>query len=104
MVLLGTKFFPWLPKSWRSMPAKKPSAPNSLNIVDSLLLALVEGTETSGRSFEALCRSCNGKDLQNIAAELETYRLNAANFYHRVRSIFFLEALHRYFLPPLYRA
>ncbi|MBK9992074.1 MAG: UTP--glucose-1-phosphate uridylyltransferase [Verrucomicrobia bacterium] len=39
-----------------------------------------------------------------MAGELEEYRQRAANFYHRVRSIFFLEALHRYFLPPHYPA
>jgi hypothetical protein len=39
-----------------------------------------------------------------MAGELEDYRQRATNFYHRVRSIFFLEALHRYFLPPHYPA
>ncbi len=39
-----------------------------------------------------------------MAVELEDYRQRAGNFYHRVRAIFFLEALHRYFLPPHYAA
>ncbi len=39
-----------------------------------------------------------------MAAELEAFRRETPNFYHRVRAIFFLEAIHRYFLPPHYPA
>ncbi len=39
-----------------------------------------------------------------MAADLEAFRRETPNFYHRVRAIFFLEAIHRYFLPPHYPA
>ena len=72
--------------------------------MDATLLALVEGTAPDGVYFEARCRAASRADLEKMAEELETYRQSATNFYHRVRSIFFLEALHRYFLPPHYPA
>jgi hypothetical protein len=70
--------------------------------VDTRLLALVEGAGDSSDYFEKLCRASDRAGLERMAGELEEYRQRAANFYHRVRSIFFLEALHRYFLPPHY--
>jgi hypothetical protein len=39
-----------------------------------------------------------------MADAFESFRREAGNFYHRVRAIFFLEAIHRYFLPPHYAA
>lgn len=56
----------------------------------------------SAVSFEALCRAASRAELERMAAELDAWRRTAPNFYHRVRAIFFLEALHRYFLPPHY--
>jgi hypothetical protein len=70
--------------------------------VDATLLALVEGADAGANFFENLCRAADRVALERTAAELEAYRQSAKNFYHRVRSIFFLEALHRYFLPPHY--
>ncbi len=72
--------------------------------MDTRLLALVEGSGAQGDSFEALCRSSDRAALEALASQLEDYRVRADNFYHRVRSIFFLAALHRYFLPPHYPA
>jgi hypothetical protein len=71
--------------------------------VDNRLLALVEGGSSTDY-FEKFCRELDRDGLQRMAADLEDYRQHATNFYHRVRSIFFLEALHRYFLPPHYPA
>jgi len=72
--------------------------------VDATLLALIEGAAPDGVYFEARCRAASRPELEKMAEELEAYRRSATNFYHRVRSIFFLEALHRYFLPPHYPA
>lgn len=95
----------WLcwPKSsrqtrWR---ANNPAASYS---VDKNLLELVEGRAEAGCFFEKRCRAETRARLEQDAADLESYRQHASNFYHRVRSIFFLEALHRYFLPPHYPA
>ncbi len=70
--------------------------------MDATLTALVEGAASDGAYFESLCRKADRTALERMAADLEAYRRSATNFYHRVRSIFFLEALHRYFLPPHY--
>jgi hypothetical protein len=72
--------------------------------VDATLLALVEGAETGANYFEKICRAATRPALEKMADDLEAYRQRAGNFYHRVRAIFFLEALHRYFLPPHYAA
>ena len=64
----------------------------------------MEGAGAPGDSFEALCRAADRSGLEAYASQLEDYRGRADNFYHRVRSIFFLAALHRYFLPPHYPA
>lgn len=70
--------------------------------MDATLLALVEGAAPEGAYFENLCRTADLSTLERMAGSLELYRRSAKNFYYRVRSIFFLEALHRYFLPPYY--
>src|SRR6476620_6776455 len=70
--------------------------------VETTLLSLVEGNAADGVYFEQICRSADRATLERMAAELEEYRQHAKNFYFRVRSIFFLEAIHRYFLPPHY--
>ncbi|MFT3868381.1 MAG: UTP--glucose-1-phosphate uridylyltransferase [Nibricoccus sp.] len=72
--------------------------------MDNRLLALVEGADGGSDYFETLCRASDRAGLERIATDLEIYRQRATNFYHRVRAIFFLEALHRYFLPPHYPA
>ncbi|HVU34645.1 MAG TPA: UTP--glucose-1-phosphate uridylyltransferase [Opitutaceae bacterium] len=77
--------------------------------MDDRLLALVRGASpdrsaapspSGDRSFEALCRSASRADLERMAADLDAWRRTADNFYHRVRAIFLLAAIHRYFLPP----
>ena len=72
--------------------------------VDATLLALVEGAAAGATCFEQLCRATDRAGLERMAAELEAYRQHTGNFYHRVRAVFFLAALHRYFLPPHYPA
>lgn len=68
--------------------------------MDSTLLALVEGAGPTGAYFEHVCRKADRAMLERFADDLEDYRQSATNFYHRVRAIFFLEAIYRYFLPP----
>ena len=72
--------------------------------MDATLLSLVEGTSRDGAYFEHICRAANQHELESMAEALESYRQHTENFYHRVRAIFFLEAIHRYFLPPHYPA
>jgi hypothetical protein len=72
--------------------------------VSPILLSLVEGCEAAAtqQCFEQVCRVASRAELERMAAELEAFRRTTPNFYHRVRAIFFLEAIHRYFLPPHY--
>ncbi len=70
--------------------------------MDDGLLALVEGRDVTGTSFEQRCRATDRAGLETMAEALEAYRRTAGNFYHRVRAVFFLAAIHRYFLPPHY--
>jgi len=67
--------------------------------MDATLLALVEDSGSPGQTFEVLCRTADRAGLERMSDELENYRRSAGNFYHRVRAVFFLEAIHRYFLP-----
>ena len=73
-------------------------------MLEPRLQSLVEGDSADGISFEALCRSSDRASLESMALAFEGFRLESGNFYHRVRAIFFLEAIHRYFLPLHYPA
>lgn len=74
--------------------------------MDARLQSLVEGRSPAGEPqyFEQLCRAATRTELEAMTAALEQFRRTTPNFYHRVRALFFLEAIHRYFLPPHYPA
>lgn len=78
--------------------------------MDAALLALVEGRPApdpaggGAKLFEHVCRASDRAGLERIADELEEFRRTTPNFYHGVRAVFFLAALHRYFLPPHFPA
>ena len=69
--------------------------------MDPVLLALAEGrTPAADTTFDSLCRAADAATLEDYAAQLEDFRRATTNFYHGVRAIFFLAAIHRYYLPP----
>lgn len=72
--------------------------------MDATLLALAEGRPVAGQTFDSLCRAADQTRLETFCAELEAFRRATPNFYHGVRAIFFLTAIHRYYLPPLFPA
>jgi hypothetical protein len=72
--------------------------------MDATLLALAEGRPVAGQTFDSLCRAADQARLETFCAELEAFRRATPNFYHGVRAIFFLTAIHRYYLPPLFPA
>jgi hypothetical protein len=72
--------------------------------MDATLLALVEGRPVAGCTFDSLCRAASQESLEKICGELEDFRRATPNFYHGVRAIFFLAAIHRYYLPPHFPA
>lgn len=83
-------------------PVAEPRPP--VSELDPVLRALVQGEEAGGSSLERLCAQADQAALERMAEDLERFRQQPGNFYHRVRALFFLEAIHRYFLPPLYPA
>ena len=52
------------------------------------------------RSIDELCRGAPAEHLLAEAADLERFRRRSDNLYHRVRALFFLYAIHRFYLPP----
>ncbi|MCI0745787.1 MAG: hypothetical protein L0Y58_10320 [Verrucomicrobia subdivision 3 bacterium] len=51
------------------------------------------------RSLEEFCRSATARDLIDQCAALEEFRRASPNLYERVRALFFLYAIHRFYLP-----
>lgn len=67
--------------------------------MDATLLALVEGRPATDTTFDKLCQSADAPMLEAYCSQLEDFRRTTPNFYHGVRAIFFLAAIHRYYLP-----
>ena len=51
------------------------------------------------RSIESVCRGLAVEDLLAEAAGLDAFRRESTNLYERVRALFLLAAIHRFFLP-----
>jgi hypothetical protein len=71
-----------------------------------VLLALAEGrpADAAPHTFDSLCRAADAATLETYCAQLEDFRRSTPNFYHGVRAVFFLAAIHRYHLPPRFPA
>lgn len=54
------------------------------------------------RTLESLCSGLNTKSLLQAASELDHFRRDTTNLYHRVRAQFFLSAIYRYYLPKTF--
>ncbi len=51
------------------------------------------------QSLNAICRDATLQQLLDDAAALDQFRRHESNLYHRVRALFFLEAIYRYHVP-----
>ncbi len=51
------------------------------------------------RSLDSVCRSASLTKLNTLCAELDDFRRHRGNLYERVRALFFLYAIHRFYLP-----
>ncbi len=51
------------------------------------------------QSLETACAGLDAAELLAEAAELDVFRRDAKNLYERVRALFFLYAIHRFYLP-----
>jgi hypothetical protein len=54
---------------------------------------------TRNRSLEAFCRPASAAQLLEQCADLDDFRHASPNLYERVRALFFLYAIHRFYLP-----
>ncbi len=51
------------------------------------------------RSLDSVCGRASLDELSEQARSLDEFRRRSENLYHRVRSLFFLSAIYRYYLP-----
>jgi hypothetical protein len=65
------------------------------------LRAIITADDPSlrNRSLEAFCRQAGRDALLAECADLDQFRRDADNLYERVRALFFLYAIHRFYLP-----
>lgn len=66
-----------------------------------MLLTLItsEDSATRDRSLADACQSLSVSELLTECSELDNFRRSSENLYHRVRAIFFLQAIYRFHLP-----
>ena len=65
------------------------------------LLSIITSTDTNvrNRSLDAACLGLSLDELLRQCQQLDEYRRSCDNLYDRVRSLFFLYAIHRFHLP-----
>ena len=68
----------------------------SMNLLD--IITSTEAT-TRNRSLDAACQGLSLDRLLHECQQLDDYRRSCDNLYNRVRSLFFLYAIHRFHLP-----
>ena len=67
---------------------------------NSLIEIITSGTDRiRNRSLDAMCAGESLSNLLSIADELDGFWRDSDNLYHRVRAMFFLAAIHRYYIP-----
>ena len=66
------------------------------------LLSIITSDEPAVRDLplEGVCQAASPQQLLVECAELDQFRRNSENLYHRVRALFFLYAIYRFHLPP----
>ena len=80
-----------------------PSAPASENRSNgpSRLIEVIcsQDDQIRNQSLEEICKTASLKELMAHTESLDQFWRATDNLYHRVRSLFFLSAIHRYYLP-----
>jgi hypothetical protein len=66
----------------------------------SKLITIIQSSnpDIKNRSLDDICRNISLEELLNETSELELYRKEEANLYNRVRTLFFLYAIHRFYI------
>lgn len=67
----------------------------------SQLIDIITSTDPSikNKSLDEFCKDASLETLFSEANELERYRKEEPNLYNRVRALFFLYAIHRFYIP-----
>ncbi len=67
------------------------------------LLRLITSTDPALRNqpLEAACAGMSAAELLAECVRLDAFRRQSENLYERVRALFFLYAIHRFYLPPI---
>lgn len=65
------------------------------------LITIIRSAEPSikNKSLDEFCKGASLKELLIEAKELDVYRKEESNLYNRVRALFFLYAIHRFYIP-----
>ena len=67
-------------------------------------IILSDEKEVRNRSLDSVCSGANLETLLDYCQELDRFRRQQDNLYHRVRALFFLSAIYRYHLPEQLKA
>ncbi len=62
-------------------------------------IIISDDDQTRNRSLESVCGDATIDQLLSHVEALDQFRRGADNLYHRVRALFFLAAIYRYYLP-----
>ena len=67
----------------------------------SELITIIRSADPSvkNKSLDEFCKDASLKKLLDESKELELYRKEESNLYNRVRALFFLYAIHRFYIP-----
>jgi hypothetical protein len=69
--------------------------------MDFVTVIVAEDVRARDVSLDALCEGMGVDELLEGCREMEKFRRESGNLYHRVRALFFLYAIHRFHLPRL---
>ena len=72
-------------------------------MIDPIAVIVAEDA-TRDTPLEQIVEGHDVASLLSACDQLDAFRRVETNLYHRVRALFFLSAIHRYHLPPLYAA
>ncbi len=66
-----------------------------------LLKIITSSGEERNRSLDSYCRNATIAELLDECGVLDEFRRDSGNLYQRVRALFFLYAIHRFYIPRL---
>ncbi|MEI6752435.1 MAG: UTP--glucose-1-phosphate uridylyltransferase [Paludibacter sp.] len=71
----------------------------------SELINIIIATDPAikNKSLDLFCKNASLQTLLDESLSLETFRKKEANLYNRVRALFFLYAIHRFYIPILHK-